>query len=71
MPNAAVGILTTSEDVEQFIDAGVDFLAPSVGNLHGDYGPRGPELDMNRSVAERDDWRSGLTRVGSAMCIER
>ncbi|OJJ98965.1 hypothetical protein ASPACDRAFT_30333 [Aspergillus aculeatus ATCC 16872] len=42
------GILTTSEDVDQFIDAGVDFLAPSVGNLHGDYGPRGPELDMNR-----------------------
>ncbi|PYH81324.1 fructose/tagatose bisphosphate aldolase [Aspergillus uvarum CBS 121591] len=42
------GILTTSEDVEQFIDAGVDLLAPSVGNLHGEYGPRGPQLDMDR-----------------------
>ncbi|RAH77902.1 fructose/tagatose bisphosphate aldolase [Aspergillus japonicus CBS 114.51] len=42
------GISTTSEDVGQFLDAGVDLLAPNVGNLHGDYGPRGPQLDMNR-----------------------
>ncbi|KAJ5083173.1 hypothetical protein N7456_012600 [Penicillium angulare] len=42
------GILTNPEDVEEFISAGVDFLAPSVGNVHGDYGPRGPELDMQR-----------------------
>ncbi|RAL03155.1 class II fructose-bisphosphate aldolase [Aspergillus ibericus CBS 121593] len=42
------GILTNAEDVEQFISAGVDCLAPSVGNLHGDYGPQGPQLDMDR-----------------------
>lgn len=42
------GILTNPEDVEEFISAGVDFLAPSVGNIHGDYGPKGPELDMQR-----------------------
>ncbi|XHG05690.1 hypothetical protein AWENTII_008905 [Aspergillus wentii] len=42
------GILTNAEDVEEFIGAGVDFLAPSVGNLHGDYGPKGPQLDMER-----------------------
>ncbi|KAJ5119217.1 fructose-bisphosphate aldolase [Penicillium atrosanguineum] len=42
------GILTNSEDVEEFIEAGIDFLAPSVGNLHGDYGSRGPQLDMER-----------------------
>lgn len=42
------GILTNPEDVEEFISAGVDFLAPSVGNLHGDYGAKGPHLDMDR-----------------------
>ena len=42
------GILTNPEDVEEFISAGVDFLAPSVGNLHGDYGEKGPHLDMDR-----------------------
>ncbi|GLI80739.1 hypothetical protein PoHVEF18_009096 [Penicillium ochrochloron] len=42
------GILTNPEDVEDFIAAGVDFLAPSVGNIHGDYGPKGPQLDMDR-----------------------
>lgn len=44
------GILTNAEDVEEFIGAGVDLLAPSVGNLHGDYGPQGPELDMERYI---------------------
>lgn len=34
--------------MEQFISAGVDSLAPSVGNIHGEYGPKGPELDMQR-----------------------
>ena len=42
------GILTNPEDVEDFIAAGVDFLAPSVGNIHGDYGPNGTQLDMDR-----------------------
>jgi fructose-bisphosphate aldolase class II len=26
----------------------VDFLAPAVGNVHGEYGPKGPELDYPR-----------------------
>lgn len=42
------GILTNPEDVEEFIAAGVDFLAPGVGNVHGDYPPEGPKLDMER-----------------------
>ncbi|KAJ5111605.1 hypothetical protein N7532_002140 [Penicillium argentinense] len=42
------GILTNPEDVEEFITAGVDFLAPGVGNVHGDYGPDGPNLDIHR-----------------------
>ncbi|KAJ5965253.1 ketose-bisphosphate aldolase [Penicillium waksmanii] len=42
------GILTNPEDVEEFITAGVDFLAPGVGNVHGDYPLEGPKLDMDR-----------------------
>lgn len=42
------GALTTAEQVEDFIATGIDFLAPAFGNLHGDYGPKGPELDYQR-----------------------
>ncbi|KAJ5692773.1 hypothetical protein N7462_002196 [Penicillium macrosclerotiorum] len=42
------GILTNPEDVEEFISVGVDFLAPSVGNIHGDYDAKGPQLDFSR-----------------------
>lgn len=43
-------ILTTPEEVEEFIATGVDFLAPAIGNIHGEYGPKGPDLDFARSV---------------------
>ncbi|KAF2729719.1 aldolase [Polyplosphaeria fusca] len=36
-------LLTTPEDVEAFIAADIDILAPSIGNVHGDYGPAGPK----------------------------
>ncbi|KAI0886897.1 ketose-bisphosphate aldolase [Annulohypoxylon maeteangense] len=39
---------TTPEEVEQFIDTGVDALAPAFGNVHGEYGPQGPSLDFER-----------------------
>ena len=42
------GTLTTVEEVNDFVDAGVDFLAPAFGNVHGHYGPRGPQLDLDR-----------------------
>lgn len=42
------GILTTPEEVEEFIDTGVDFLAPAFGNVHGEYGVRGPQLEYDR-----------------------
>ncbi|ORY10941.1 fructose-bisphosphate aldolase [Clohesyomyces aquaticus] len=35
-------LFTTPEDVEDFIKADIDILAPSIGNVHGDYGPQGP-----------------------------
>ena len=28
--------------MNNFIAAGIDILAPSIGNVHGDYGPTGP-----------------------------
>ncbi|KAK5735561.1 hypothetical protein LTR17_008094 [Elasticomyces elasticus] len=42
------GVLTTPEEVEEFIATGVDFLAPAIGNVHGEYGPKGPNLDFAR-----------------------
>ncbi|KAF3769749.1 aldolase [Cryphonectria parasitica EP155] len=42
------GALTTSEQVEDFIATGIDFLAPAFGNVHGDYGPKGPNLEYDR-----------------------
>lgn len=42
------GVMTTKEDVEEFIDCGVDLLAPAFGNIHGEYGKRGPQFDFGR-----------------------
>ncbi|KXH56873.1 fructose-bisphosphate aldolase class-II [Colletotrichum salicis] len=41
-------LFTSPEEVEDFIDAEIDLLAPSIGNIHGDYGPKGPHLDYQR-----------------------
>ncbi|KXH51951.1 fructose-bisphosphate aldolase class-II [Colletotrichum nymphaeae SA-01] len=41
-------LFTSPEEVEDFIDAEIDLLAPSIGNIHGDYGPKGPQLDYQR-----------------------
>jgi fructose-bisphosphate aldolase class II len=32
------GLLTTKEEAEEFVDTGIDFLAPAFGNVHGNYG---------------------------------
>lgn len=42
------GLVATAEEAQQFVDAGVDLLAPAFGNVHGDYGPRGVVLDFER-----------------------
>jgi fructose-bisphosphate aldolase class II len=39
---------TSPEEAEEFIATGVDCLAPAFGNVHGEYGPRGPDLDYKR-----------------------
>lgn len=42
-------------------------LAPSVGNIHGDYGPNGPRLDFPRldSIAKQLNGRASLVLHGT------
>lgn len=42
------GMKTTPEEVDDFIATGVDVLAPAFGNVHGEYGAKGPILDFDR-----------------------
>ncbi|KAL1619954.1 hypothetical protein SLS56_009873 [Neofusicoccum ribis] len=42
------GSKTTVEEVHDFTATGVDILAPAIGNVHGEYGPAGPQLDFKR-----------------------
>ncbi|KAK5188095.1 hypothetical protein LTR16_008757, partial [Cryomyces antarcticus] len=43
------GLLTTPEEAQEFIDTGIDFLAPAFGNVHGDYfGVENIKLDYPR-----------------------
>lgn len=41
-------ILTTPEQAEEFMALGIDWLAPAFGNVHGKYGPKGPQLEYDR-----------------------
>ena len=41
-------MLTTDQEVIEFVNTGVDFLAPAFRNVHGQYGPGGPQLDFSR-----------------------
>ncbi|KAJ9613378.1 hypothetical protein H2200_003320 [Cladophialophora chaetospira] len=60
-------LLTTAADVEDFIEVEIDMLAPSVGNIHGDYGARGPHLDMARlsSISHQLKGRAELVLHGT------
>ncbi|CZS96130.1 related to fructose-bisphosphate aldolase [Rhynchosporium graminicola] len=42
------GMKTTTEEASDFVATGVDSLAPAIGNVHGEYGPAGPNLDFER-----------------------
>ncbi|KXT09237.1 hypothetical protein AC579_6780 [Pseudocercospora musae] len=43
------GMMTTEEEVDDFIATGIDFLAPAFGNVHGDYhGVENIHLDFDR-----------------------
>ncbi|KAI0891695.1 aldolase [Annulohypoxylon nitens] len=41
-------ILTTPEQAEEFVATGIEMLAPAFGNVHGEYGPRGIQLEYDR-----------------------
>lgn len=48
--------------MDNFIAAGIDILAPSIGNIHGDYGPTGPapgqlHFDRLASINKQIDGR--------------
>lgn len=43
------GMMTTAEEVDDFVSTGIDFLAPAFGNVHGDYhGVENIHLDYDR-----------------------
>jgi fructose-bisphosphate aldolase class II len=43
------GMMTTAEEVDEFVATGIDFLAPAFGNVHGDYhGLENIHLDYER-----------------------
>ncbi|KAI0596135.1 ketose-bisphosphate aldolase [Biscogniauxia sp. FL1348] len=52
-------VLTTAEQAREFVDTGIEMLAPAFGNVHGEYGPRGIRLEydrleaVNRAVGDR------------------
>ena len=41
-------MLTTPHEARRFVDTGIDWLAPAFGNVHGNYGPRGIQLEYDR-----------------------
>ncbi|KXL51483.1 hypothetical protein M433DRAFT_60171 [Acidomyces richmondensis BFW] len=57
------GMLTTPDEVDDFMDTGVDFLAPAVGNVHGEYGNRGPILEYDRLESISKSCRQRNVRV--------
>ena len=44
-------LFTSPSEVEEFLSAGIDLLAPSIGNFHGDYPASGPQLQFDRLQA--------------------
>ena len=49
------GLLTALEEAREFIDCGIDRLAPDFGNVHGSYRPRGIQLQYDRLQAISDE----------------
>ena len=41
-------MMTDADEALRFVNTGIDWLAPSFGNVHGKYGPNGIELDYAR-----------------------
>ncbi|CZT20666.1 probable fructose-bisphosphate aldolase [Ramularia collo-cygni] len=76
------GMMTTEEEVDDFIATGIDFLAPAFGNVHGDYhGVENIHLDYDRleTIQKKAGKRVQIVLHGTnefpeevmAKCIER
>ncbi|KAH0286652.1 aldolase [Aureobasidium namibiae CBS 147.97] len=76
------GMMTTAEEVDDFIATGIDFLAPAFGNVHGDYhGVENIHLDYDRleAIQKKVDDRVQIVLHGTnefipeilSKCIER
>ncbi|KAK4960653.1 hypothetical protein LTR66_012959 [Elasticomyces elasticus] len=76
------GMMTTPEEVDEFVGTGIDFLAPAFGNVHGDYhGVENIHLDYDRLASIHEKSKSKVQTVlhGTneftpeimAKCIER
>lgn len=48
------GVLTTPAQAEEFVATGIEMLAPAFGNVHGEYGPRGIQLEYDRLQSIND-----------------
>ncbi|KAF2164810.1 hypothetical protein M409DRAFT_67549 [Zasmidium cellare ATCC 36951] len=61
------GVLTTPDEVDEFVATGVDFLAPAFGNLHGEDGYTNARLDFPRlqAIKERAKGRVCLVLHGT------
>jgi fructose-bisphosphate aldolase class II len=61
------GVLTTPDEAEEFVNTGIDMLAPAFGNVHGEYGPRGIQLEYERlqAINERVGERVRLVLHGA------
>ncbi|KAF7196366.1 putative fructose-bisphosphate aldolase [Pseudocercospora fuligena] len=76
------GMMTTEEEVDDFIATGIDFLAPAFGNVHGDYhGVENIHLDYDRleTIQKKAGGRVQIVLHGTnefppdimAKCIDR
>lgn len=63
------GVMTTPDEALEFLETGIDMLAPAFGNVHGEYGPKGPrgflQLDRLKSVRKATAGRTRLVLHGS------
>ncbi|KAK3640072.1 hypothetical protein LTR56_012047 [Elasticomyces elasticus] len=58
------GMMTTAEEVDEFVATGIDFLAPAFGNMHGDYhGVHNIRLDYDRLQAVQNKARGRVQLV--------
>lgn len=57
------GLMTTAQEMQAFVNNGVDFVAPAFGNVHGEYGGRGIRLDWERLRCIREIATEGDVRV--------